>query len=93
MDISKFIRGVPDFPKKGILFYDITPLMLNSEAYSQAIDEMAAKISETWSTRLNTARTPFAYTTMPYLAQTGLRLWTTYSQQGALRRRCAKCAR
>ena len=52
MDISKFIRGVPDFPKKGILFYDITPLMLNSEAYSQAIDEMAAKISETNPTKI-----------------------------------------
>mgnify|MGYP000011091186 FL=1 len=52
MDISKFIRGVPDFPKKGILFYDITPLMLNSEAYSQAIDEMAAKISATNPTKI-----------------------------------------
>ena len=37
MDISKFILGVPDFPKKGVLFYDITPLMLNPDAYAQAI--------------------------------------------------------
>ena len=46
MDISNFILGVPDFPKKGVLFYDITPLMLNPDAYAQAIDEMAEKIAQ-----------------------------------------------
>ena len=47
MDISNFILGVPDFPKKGVLFYDIRPLMLNPDAYAQAIDEMAEKIAQT----------------------------------------------
>lgn len=52
MDISKFILNVPDFPKKGILFYDITPLMLNPKAYEQAIDEMVEKIAATKPTKI-----------------------------------------
>ena len=32
------IRGVPDFPKKGILFWDITTLCLNPVAFKQCID-------------------------------------------------------
>jgi adenine phosphoribosyltransferase len=36
MDLKKFIADVPDFPIEGILFRDITPLMLNGEAYQYA---------------------------------------------------------
>jgi len=39
MDLKKYIADVPDFPKEGILFRDITPLMLNGEAYKFASDE------------------------------------------------------
>lgn len=35
--IDNAIRRVPDFPKPGILFYDITGLMLNPEAFREAI--------------------------------------------------------
>jgi len=38
VDLKKYIADVPDFPKKGILFRDITPLMLNGEAYKYAAD-------------------------------------------------------
>lgn len=31
MDIASFIRHVPDYPKPGILFYDITPLLASPE--------------------------------------------------------------
>ena len=41
MDLKKFIYDIPDFPSKGILFRDITPLLDNGEAYKYAIDEMA----------------------------------------------------
>ena len=41
-DLRTFIRDIPDFPKEGILFKDITPLLANGEAYRQAIVEMAA---------------------------------------------------
>jgi adenine phosphoribosyltransferase len=36
------IRNVPDFPKKGILFYDITTLLQDREGFRQAIDAMSA---------------------------------------------------
>jgi len=34
------IRKVPDFPKPGILFYDITGILVNPEAFSYCIDQM-----------------------------------------------------
>ncbi len=37
-DFSTFIRDIPDFPKPGILFKDITPLLGNSTAFQNAID-------------------------------------------------------
>ncbi|QWB95309.1 adenine phosphoribosyltransferase [Mycoplasmatota bacterium] len=46
MDLKKFIAEVPDFPKKGILFKDITPLMLNGEAYKFAADAFTAYAKE-----------------------------------------------
>ena len=39
-DYDKYIRKVPDFPKKGILFYDITSLIANPEAMKIVKDEM-----------------------------------------------------
>ncbi|MBI3038825.1 adenine phosphoribosyltransferase [bacterium] len=42
MDLKAIIRDVPDFPKKGILFKDITPLLLHPGAFSQAVDELVA---------------------------------------------------
>jgi adenine phosphoribosyltransferase len=42
IDLKKFIRAVPDWPKRGILFRDITPLLGNAEAFRATIDAMAA---------------------------------------------------
>ncbi|RJP76146.1 MAG: adenine phosphoribosyltransferase [Candidatus Zixiibacteriota bacterium] len=39
-DLKALIRGVPDFPKKGILFYDITTLLKDPEGLKQAAREM-----------------------------------------------------
>ena len=39
-NLDKFIRKVPDFPKKGILFYDITSILTSPEAFSYCIDSM-----------------------------------------------------
>jgi len=39
-DLDGAIRKVPDFPKKGILFYDITGILQTPEAYSYVIDKM-----------------------------------------------------
>lgn len=40
MDLQAFIRDVPDFPKPGIVFKDITPLLANPKALSASIDAM-----------------------------------------------------
>jgi adenine phosphoribosyltransferase len=40
MDLAKYIRDIPDFPKPGILFKDITPLLAEPEAFRQAIQRM-----------------------------------------------------
>lgn len=42
MDYKKYITVVPDFPKPGIKFKDITTLMDNGEAYKAATDEIVA---------------------------------------------------
>ena len=42
MDLRQYIRDVPDFPKPGILFKDITPLLADPRALQEAIDRLAA---------------------------------------------------
>jgi adenine phosphoribosyltransferase len=42
MDLRSLIREVPDFPKAGISFKDITTLLKDGPAFRQAIDELAA---------------------------------------------------
>jgi adenine phosphoribosyltransferase len=41
MDLTKYIRDVPDFPKKGILFKDITTLLKDKEAFRESIRLLA----------------------------------------------------
>ncbi|MEQ1825039.1 MAG: adenine phosphoribosyltransferase [Pirellula sp.] len=41
LDLSKFIRDIPDFPKPGILFKDITPLLGSVVAFRETIARMA----------------------------------------------------
>jgi len=41
-DLRRFIRDVPDFPKPGIIFKDITPLLANGTLFPQACEQMAA---------------------------------------------------
>ena len=40
MDLTNYIRDIPDFPKPGILFKDITPLLADPDAFQGAIDRM-----------------------------------------------------
>jgi adenine phosphoribosyltransferase len=42
MDLTQYIRDVPDFPRPGILFKDITPLLAAPEALQFAIDALTA---------------------------------------------------
>jgi adenine phosphoribosyltransferase len=40
MDLGRYIRDIPDFPKPGILFKDITPLLAEPRAFREAIDRL-----------------------------------------------------
>lgn len=47
VNINDYIRDIPDFPKEGIIFKDITPLLKDPAAFQATIDQMVAKIKET----------------------------------------------
>ena len=40
MDLKKYIRSIPDYPKKGILFRDITTLIKQTDAFNFSIDKI-----------------------------------------------------
>ncbi len=42
MDFDKIVRRVPDFPKKGILFYDLMPVFSDSAAFRELIRQMSS---------------------------------------------------
>jgi len=44
MDLKQHIRQVPDFPKPGILFYDISTLLAHAEAWQAAVERLAAAV-------------------------------------------------
>jgi adenine phosphoribosyltransferase len=44
-ELKRHIRGIPDFPKPGILFYDISTLLRNAQAWKAAMAAMAERIS------------------------------------------------
>ena len=50
MPLKKLIREVPDFPKKGILFYDITTLLKDKLGFARLIDALSATTSARRST-------------------------------------------
>ena len=43
MDLKKFIRSIPDYPKKGILFRDITTLIKDEKAFEETINQIIEK--------------------------------------------------
>jgi adenine phosphoribosyltransferase len=40
LNLDDYIRKIPDFPKKGILFYDITSILASNEAFQYCVDRM-----------------------------------------------------
>jgi adenine phosphoribosyltransferase len=44
MDLKAHIRGIPDFPKPGILFYDISTLLRHGPAWQAAMSRLAAAV-------------------------------------------------
>ena len=45
MDLKKYIRSIQDYPKKGILFRDITTLIKDKDAFKNCIDQMSKVLS------------------------------------------------
>ena len=46
LDLDQYVRKVPDYPKKGILFYDITSILAKPEAFQYCIDRMAEEYKD-----------------------------------------------
>jgi adenine phosphoribosyltransferase len=44
MNLKDHIRGIPDFPKPGILFYDISPLLAHAEAWRETVNQLKATV-------------------------------------------------
>ncbi|MCH7486325.1 MAG: adenine phosphoribosyltransferase [Proteobacteria bacterium] len=46
MDIKDYIRSIPDFPKPGIMFYDISTLLAHEDAWQVAMGRMAKAVGQ-----------------------------------------------
>jgi len=46
MDLAKIVRDVPDFPQKGILFRDITPVLQDADALNDAIAQICEQLKD-----------------------------------------------
>ena len=46
MDLSKIIRDIPDFPQKGVLFRDITPVLHDAEALTEAVNQLCEQLKD-----------------------------------------------
>lgn len=46
MDLKDHIRGIPDFPKPGILFYDVSTLLRHPDAWAVAVGRMARLVRQ-----------------------------------------------
>jgi adenine phosphoribosyltransferase len=46
MNLKEHIRGIPNFPKPGILFYDISTLLRQREAFRATVDQLAEAVAK-----------------------------------------------
>jgi len=52
MKLETYIRDIPDFPKEGIVFKDITPLLASPDGFRQAIDTIANEFKNAGVTKV-----------------------------------------
>ena len=45
-DLERFIRDIPDFPKPGIMFKDITPMLQDGAAFQRSVDALAEALAD-----------------------------------------------
>ena len=48
MDLRDYVASIPDFPKKGIIFRDITPIIQNGDAFKEATRRLT-EYASCWS--------------------------------------------
>ncbi|MAM19346.1 MAG: adenine phosphoribosyltransferase [Christiangramia sp.] len=46
MELKEFVRDIPDFPKKRVIYKDITPLLLSPKAVNQALEQFLENIGQ-----------------------------------------------
>ncbi|MDX8392200.1 MAG: adenine phosphoribosyltransferase [Mariprofundaceae bacterium] len=46
LDLRSYIRDIPDFPKPGIMFKDITPLLANGDAFCASVSELSCHVPQ-----------------------------------------------
>ncbi len=46
VDLSRYVRDVPDFPKPGVVFKDLTPLLADAHAFAASIDALVAPFAD-----------------------------------------------
>jgi adenine phosphoribosyltransferase len=52
VNLESYIRDIPDFPKPGVIFKDITPLLASAEGFRQAIDALAEPYEDAGVTKV-----------------------------------------
>ena len=52
MDLATYIRDIPDWPKEGVVFKDITPLLASPEGFRAAIDALAEEFADAGVTKV-----------------------------------------
>ncbi|KAB1443776.1 adenine phosphoribosyltransferase [Pseudodesulfovibrio senegalensis] len=52
MDLRDHIRDIPDYPKEGIVFFDITPMLSDPDAFRHTIDCLAEKFKDSGATKV-----------------------------------------
>ncbi len=72
MDIKQHIRTIPDFPKEGILFYDISTLLANSDAWRACVQQLADVIRPWAPTKLIGIESRGFLTAAPLALELGL---------------------
>lgn len=52
MNLRHYVRDIPDYPKKGITFFDITPILKSPEAFQYCVDRFADLYRESGATKI-----------------------------------------
>lgn len=52
MNLREYIRDIPDYPKEGITFFDITPILKSYECMNYVIDQMAKTFADSGATKI-----------------------------------------